>query len=310
MQGESVEQVVRTTYAPAVPVNLAQVLSPLRRGTFDPTMRTDDRGIWRTMRTPQGAATLLLAQRGAVVEATAWGDGAEWAIASVPALLGAGDDWSELDLSSHVKLAEVLRVNPGLRLTRTELVFEALVPAVLEQKVTGDEARRAWRWLLAKYGEPAPGPAPEGMRVFPPADVWRMIPSWDWHRAGVGPQRSATIMRVTAVAASIERTLGLGRGGAEVERKLRSIVGVGVWTAAETMQRAHGDPDSPSVDDYHLAAVVGWALIGKPVDDDGMLELLAPWAGHRQRVMRLIEVSGFRKPSFGPRMTIQDHRGH
>jgi len=117
-------------------------------------------------------------------------------------------------------------------------------------------------------------------------------------------------MRVAPVAASLERTLSLGRGGAEVARRLRSIVGIGVWTAAETTQRSHGDPDSPSVGDYHLPAVVGWALIGKPVDDDGMLELLDPWAGQRQRIMRLIEVSGFRKPTFGPRMTIQDHRFH
>ena len=92
--------------------------------------------------------------------------------------------------------------------------------------------------------------------------------------------------------------------------KLRSLPGVGVWTAAETTQRSHGDPDSPSVGDFHLPALVGWALIGKPVDDDGMLELLEPWAGHRQRIMRLIGVSGFRKPAFGPRMTIQDHRWH
>ena len=117
-------------------------------------------------------------------------------------------------------------------------------------------------------------------------------------------------MRAAVVAASLERTLDRGRGGADVERALRSIPGVGVWTSAETTQRSHGDPDSPSVGDYHLPALVGWALIGKPVDDDGMLELLAPWAGHRQRIMRLIESSGFVKPRFGPRMTVQDHRGH
>jgi len=127
---------------------------------------------------------------------------------------------------------------------------------------------------------------------------------------GVGPERSATIIRAAAVAVAVERTLELGRGGPSVEGPLRSIRGVGVWTAAETMQRAHGDPDSPSVGDYHVPALVGWALIGKPVDDDGMLELLEPWAGHRQRVVRLIGASGFEKPKFGPRMTIQDHRGH
>ena len=41
-----------------------------------------------------------------------------------------------------------------------------------------------------------------------------------------------------------------------------------------------------------------------------MLELLEPWRGHRQRVVRMLQLSGFRKPSFGPRMTIQDHRRH
>lgn len=305
-----VDQPLQTTYAPSEPVDLRLTLSPLRRGLFDPTMRTDDRGTWRTMRTPLGACTLLLAERAGAIEARAWGPGAEWAIEAVPELCGAGDDWSALDLATQPALAEVWRRTPGIRLTRTQLVYEALLPAVLEQKVTSEEARRAWRWLLAKYGDSAPGPAPDGMRVFPSAEVWRRVPSWDWHRAGVGPQRSATIMRVSAVAASIERTLSLSRGGAEVESRLTSLVGVGVWTAAETMQRAHGDPDSPSVGDYHLASIVGWALIGKPVDDDGMLELLEPWRGHRHRVVRLIYASGFRKPRFGARMTIQDHRGH
>ena len=301
---------MRSTYAPRHPVNLQQTLRPLGRGTLDPTLRWEGSAVWRTMNTPDGAATLHLVATADGIRATAWGAGAERAIAGVPELCGEGDDWSELDVSSTPFLAEALRRSPGLRLLRTNAVFEALIPAILEQKVTGIEARRAWRQLITKYGEVAPGPAPEGMRVFPSADVWRRIPSWDWHRAGVGPQRSETAVRVSRVASSLERTLTLGRGGVEVATKLRSLPGVGIWTAAETTQRSHGDPDSPSVGDYHLPAVVGWALIGKPVDDDGMLELLAPWAGHRQRIMRLIAVSGFRKPTFGPRMTIQDHRGH
>ena len=297
-----------TTYAPERRVDIVQTLSPLRRGSGDPTFRTDATGIWRTQRTPQGPATLHLAAEASGVRATAWGPGAEWAIDGVPELLGCGDDWTELDVSGSRLLADSLHRNPGLRLPRTRQVFEAMLAAVLEQKVTSREARIAWRYLLTRYGEEPPGPAPAGMRVFPSSEVWKRVPSWEWHKAGVGPQRSDTVMRVTSVASSLERTLDLGRGGAEVERKLRSILGIGVWTAAETMQRAHGDPDSPSVGDYHLPALVGWALIGTPVDDDGMLELLEPWRGHRQRVMRLITASGFTKPKFGPRMTIQDHR--
>ncbi|MGV8877108.1 MAG: DNA-3-methyladenine glycosylase family protein [Rhodoglobus sp.] len=300
----------RTSFAPGRPVDVRATLQPLRRGSGDPTMRVDESGTWRTMLTPHGAATLHVVQQQSHVDCTAWGAGAEWAIAAVPELLGQGDDWQGLDVSALPFAAEAQRRNPGLRLTRTTLVFEALVMAILEQKVTGIEAKRAWRLLVTAHGTPAPGPAPAGMRVVPAPQGWAQIPSWQWHRAGVGPQRSATVMRATRVAASLERTADWGRGGARVHRALQSIVGVGVWTAAETAQRAHGDPDSPSVGDYHLAAAVGWALIGEPVDDERMLELLEPWRGHRQRVVRLIMASGFRKPMFGPRMTIQDHRGH
>lgn len=299
-----------TTYAPAVPVDVALTLRPLQRGPVEPTYRVTASGIWRTLRTPHGPATLHLSHGRSAVTATAWGPGAEWAIAGVPELLGHGDDWSQLDVSGNSLLVESLRRHPGLRLLRTRQVFEMMIGAIFEQKVTGYEARRSWRVLFAKYGEPAPGPAPAGMRVSPAAETWRRIPSWEWHRAGVGPDRSTTAVRAATVAESLERTLEHGRDGSAVAPKLRSIRGVGVWTAAETTQRAHGDPDSPSVGDYHLPALVGLALIGKAVDDDGMLELLAPWAGHRQRIMRLIEVSGFVKPRHGPRMTVQDHRGH
>jgi 3-methyladenine DNA glycosylase/8-oxoguanine DNA glycosylase len=303
-----VTPVVQTRYEPAVAVDLKTTLAPLRRGVGDPTFRMVGSTVWHTLRTPDGAATIRLDADRYGVDASAWGPGAPWAIAGVPELLGEGDDWSHLDLASVPVLAETRRRNPGLRLTRTRRVFEMMLAAVLEQKVTGIEARRAWRQLLARHGERAPGPAPEGMRVFPTAALWRRVPSWEWHSAGVGPQRSATVMRVSAVADSLERTLSLGRGGSIIEAKLRSIPGIGVWTAAETMQRAHGDPDSPSFGDYHVPALVGLALAGEPVDDDGMRDLLAPWAGHRERIVRLIGLSGIRKPARGPRMTIQDHR--
>ena len=301
---------LRTEYRPKHPVSLGLTLSPLSRGGQSPTFCWDQSGLWLTLRTPTGPASLRLTARAGGISAIAWGAGAEWAIAGVPDLLGRDDDWSDLDVSGNELLADARRRSPGLRLLRTGLVLEALVPAILEQKVTSVEAWRAWRQLVTKHGEAAPGPAPSDMRVFPTAEAWRLIPSWEWHRAGVDPRRSRTVIAAASVASGLEQTIGLGRGGVDVLAKLRSVPGVGQWTAAETSQRAHGDPDSVSVGDYHLPATVGWALTGAPVDDDGMLELLEPWAGQRQRVMRLIEASGFRKPRFGPRLTIQDHRGH
>jgi 3-methyladenine DNA glycosylase/8-oxoguanine DNA glycosylase len=185
--------------------------------------------------------------------------------------------------------------------------MEALVPAVLEQKVTSTEAWQGWATLLRWYGERAPGPCPPRLRVPPDAETWRRIPSWDWHRAGVGPQRSQTIVRATRVAARLEECLELAHEVRAV--RLRTVQGVGVWTAAEVLQRACGDPDAVSVGDLHLPRLVVWALTGEVSDsDDDMLACLEPYRGHRYRVTRLLEMSGIKSPRFGPRLAPRDFR--
>ncbi|MDR2256953.1 MAG: 3-methyladenine DNA glycosylase [Arthrobacter sp.] len=97
---------------------------------------------------------------------------------------------------------------------------------------------------------------------------------------------------------------------AGLERALRSLPGIGVWTAAETLQRTHGAPDHVSFGDFHVAHFVGQALTGRRADDAGMEALLAPFAGHRQRVVRLLQASGAKNPSYGPRLAPQEHRRH
>ncbi len=305
------DRAVTSSWMPPHPIDPAQVLGPLRRGSHDPALRFQPGLIWRASRTPCGPATLCLATGpGPEIRSTAWGPGAEWATGQLPELLGTDDDWSELDTTGHPVLRDSRRAHPGLRIPRTTLVFESLVPAVLEQRVVGADARRSWRELVTRFGSAAPGPAPAGMRVPPSAVEWGRIPSWEWHRAGVDPGRAATVLAAARVADGLQRTVTRGRGGPSTVSALRTVPGIGVWTAAEIVQRAHGDPDTVSVGDYHLPALVGWALIGRPVDDDGMLELLEPWRGHRQRVMRLIECSGVRTPRFGHRAARVDHRHH
>lgn len=297
---------IRSRYEPHRSVSLRLTLGPLSQGSTDPTIQRDASGWWLTMTTPAGTASLHLTDRAGGVDAAAWGDGAEHAIAGVPALLGAEDDDTGFDPSRHPLVAELHRRTPGLRLTRAARILPFLIPTVLAQKVTAIEAKRAWRELVRRHGEPAPGPAPLGMRVAPSAAAWRKVASWEWHRAGVGPQRSDTVMRIAAVGDSLERAAD--DTIPDAMRKLRGIPGIGVWTAAETVQRSHGDPDAVSVGDFHLSKAVGWALIGERVDDDGMLELLEPWRGHRQRVVRLIEASGIGYERHGPHMTIVDNR--
>ncbi|MFF5211363.1 DNA-3-methyladenine glycosylase family protein [Streptosporangium sp. NPDC000396] len=291
-------------WCPGGPLDLELTLRPHRRGSGDPAWRkTSDGAVWRTSRTPDGPGTLRVAARGGHVLGEAWGPGAEWLLETLPALLGADDDVSGF-VPEHEVVRDAARRHEGLRIGRTFRVLEALVPAVLEQKVVSREAWRAWRWLLGRYGEPAPGPAPEGMRVFPEPEVWRSIPSWDWHRAGAEAVRARTIANAARHAAKLEAA----GGSAGVDRLLRALPGIGVWTSAEVRQRSHGDADAISVGDYHLPSLVGWSLTGRRADDAGMLRLLAPYRGHRHRVSKLLELGGERPPARGPRMPARDYR--
>jgi len=304
---QSQEALVREWRAP-FPISVRLSLSVHARGGGDPTYRIDAAGaVWRTSLTPNGPATLrVLPERGLDIAAAAWGPGAAWLLDTLPEQLGAADQRDGFDPAPHPLVRELAARHPGLRIGRSLRVMEALVPAVLEQKVVSLEAHRAWRILLTKFGIPAPGPAPRGMRVFPPPRVWARIPSWEWHGAGVEMVRARTIGRACGVAGRLEEIVTLGP--AEASRRLQLLPGIGVWTAAEAMQRAFGDPDAVSVGDYNLPKLVGWALAGQRVDDDGMLELLAPFAGHRYRVTRLLEFSGLRPPRRGPRMSVRDYR--
>jgi 3-methyladenine DNA glycosylase/8-oxoguanine DNA glycosylase len=301
---------LRRDWLAPFPVDVRLVLGAHRRGGGDPAYRAAaDGSVWRTSLTPLGPGTLRVTARpaagGTQVSARAWGPGAQWLLGALPDLLGARDQPGGFT-PAHPLLREVARRHPGLRIGRTGRVLEALVPAVLEQKVVGLEAFRAWRLLLRQFGLPAPGPAPAGMRVCPPAATWAAIPSWEWHRAGVEGIRAATIKGAARLAGRLEQLAELPAG--EADRRLRSLPGIGPWTSAEVRQRACGDPDAVSVGDYNLPSAVGWALAGRIVDDDGMLELLAPYPGHRHRAARLIELSGIRPPRRGHRMSVRDYR--
>ena len=288
---------------------LGAILSSFRRGGGDPTLRTSGRWAgewWVAWPTPQGPVTARFEQvTERRIEVSTWGGGATWLLERAYGLLGGDDDVSGF-VPHHPVVAEAWRRLPGWRVPRSGLVVHALVPAVIEQKVTGQEAFSGQRRLVRKYGTPAPGPGGQlGLVVAPDAAGWARIPSWEWLRASVDAARSDTVMRALVSPGRLEECADLPL--AEAHRRLRSIPGIGVWTAAEVAQRALGDPDSPSFGDYHVAKNIGWALVGEEVDDDGLAELLEPYAGHRYRVQRLLELAGLRRPRRGARMSPRTH---
>src|SRR5699024_10956145 len=311
---------------PGVAVDVGQNFAPLVRGTADPTAATNNGVSWLSFQpASSGPVTVAIHHPRSKVEAAEirydiWAEQDDVSIAAVidymPVLLGVDEPslaaWAAfdevLDQTAHLLPAAVLearRQHPGMRLMATGQLVEELFTVVLEQKVTQQQARASWRWLVNTFGQPSPAgePAP---RLAPSPQAVLEIASWQWHAGWVQPFLARTLQTVASRARALQR---LAHEPLEVIiRGLGTLRGIGPWTIAETLQRTHGAADLVSVGDFHLAHHIGEALTGRRTDDTGMLELLVPWAGHRQSLVRLIYASGMRFSRFGPRMAATDFR--
>jgi hypothetical protein len=272
---------LETVVRPRLPVDLRLTLGPLRRGPGDPTNLIDRRGSWwRATRTPEGPATACYAPEGNGIRVVAWGPGAGWCLDAAPELLGARDS----------------------RIPRSQAVFEALLPSILEQKVTGREAHNAFAAIVRAWGEPAPGPVP--LRLQPAPEALAVTPYWAFHPLGVERKRTAAIQMAASRASKVEETVAMP--ALDAHRRLQALPGVGPWTSAEVAIVALGDADAVSVGDFHLPHLVSYALTGeRRGTDERMLELLAAWPGHRGRVLRLLTRSGRYPDRRGPRMAVR-----
>jgi 3-methyladenine DNA glycosylase/8-oxoguanine DNA glycosylase len=283
------------------PLDLDATLGVLQRGPSDPTIRWGAGEVWRAARTPDGPASLRLRLRGASLLADAWGPGAGWTIEHAPSLVGF-DDQPDAFLPANRLLADLHRHHPGLRLGRTGLVFEALLPTILEQKVPSVEAYASYAQLVRALGEHAPGDAD----LLLPPEPARLLatPYWAVHRFGIERRRFAVIQMVAARARRLEATVDMDP--VQARRVLTTLPGIGPWTAAEVSVVAYGDRDAVSLGDYHLPHQVAWGLAGEVRGSEArMLELLEPYRGHRARVIRLLTLGGIQAPRFGPRMRLR-----
>lgn len=285
------------------PLDLHRTLWPVRRGATDPSTRLRSDGVWRATRTPAGPGTEFLRLSGGALHVAAWGPGAEWLVEHAPALVGELDDDRDF-APDHPLLRDLRHRHPGLRIARTEAVFEATAASILEQRVTNREAWQGWRAMVRALGEPAPGPLPG---LFVPPDPARVIATQypAFHTYGVERGRAETVRRAAAHACRLEEALDLPLDAARL--RLRALPGIGHWTAAEVTLVAMGDPDAVPVGDYHLPHVVSWAFTGEPRgSDERMLELLEPYRGHRARVLRLLLVAGIAPPRRAPHLPLRD----
>ena len=177
------------TWSPRHPTDLLQTIGALRRGGGDPTYHRDERGaVWRTTRTDEGVATLRYTQPASdELRCEGWGPGARAGVAAAPELLGERDDPGGFEPGIRL-LDDAHRRNPGLRIPRTGRVFEALAPAILEQKVdhaAGARLVAAARLAVRRRRSRAD---PAARCEWPPSpERWASIPTWEWHTRGRRP---------------------------------------------------------------------------------------------------------------------------
>jgi 3-methyladenine DNA glycosylase/8-oxoguanine DNA glycosylase len=282
-------------------VDPALTLAELGKGPRDPTIRFEREVVWRALRTEAGLATTRIAPAADGWRVSAWGPGSEAALSAIPRLLGAEDDPSalELPLGRLRNLAERFR---GMRFGRTDAVWPSLIPAICGQKVTAAQAHRTYFGIVRRWGVEAPGPG--GLHLPPGPEVVATLPYYELHPVGLEQRRAVTLIRAAEGAPQLEEATSMPPGQALA--RLRSIPGIGAWTAAEVARPAFGDPDAVTLEDFHIPNMVCWALAGEPRgDDERMLELLEPYRGHRARVVRILKRAGIHPPKYGPRLAPQ-----
>ncbi|MER7456991.1 DNA-3-methyladenine glycosylase 2 family protein [Micromonospora sp. NPDC126480] len=297
------EPSARRTLRPPVEYRLAASVRSLTFSPYDPCARLAAGTFWWATRTPAGPATLALRPGAGELLAEGYGPGADWVVERADAIAGLRDDltgFAEL-AATHPVVADLAARHRGLRMPATGQVFPRLLRAILEQKVTGKEAYRAYAATVRHFRAAAPGPLQPLLLPPEPAAV-ADTPYWVFHPFGVEQRRADTLRRAAAAADRLERCAD----SAEATRRLTAITGIGPWTAAEVVRVAYGDPDAVSVGDYHVPNTVAWALAGEArADDARMLALLEPFRGHRGRVCVLLEAGGVQAPKFGPRAPIR-----
>jgi 3-methyladenine DNA glycosylase/8-oxoguanine DNA glycosylase len=256
-------------------------------GLGDPCLHVLADGIWRATRTPDGLASQRLrGVGGCSVRVDAWGPGAAWLVERAPALCGALDR-PEGFRPDQPLLRHLAHAHPGLRIGRSDAIFETALFVTLEQKIATREAWRNWRLLVRALGEPAPGPSGMDLWAPPPPERVAATPYEVFHRFGIERRRAETLRRLAVVAHRLEETVELALDVAY--QRFQAIVGVGPWTAARIAMLALGDADAVFPGDLHLPHLVSSALAGeRRGSDERMLELLEPYRGHRARVVRLL----------------------
>lgn len=250
-------------------------------------------------------------QSGGDVDAEAWGAGADWLLDRLPQWLGADDDLAGFDPALDDRVARLWRQHGRFRLAAIGVIWQELLLVIIGQRVASGSAIQSWIKMCHRWSEPAPGPCE--LMLPPDPAVIAAVPYTAMHEIGIERRRADAINIAARRANRLEEAASMT--AADAVTRLTALPGLGMWTATATLAVSLGDPDTVIVGDYGMPTLANYFFTGDarrlPPEPDGdriMLEHLAPWTGHRHRVMRLLMASGVSVPRRAPRARNPDIR--
>jgi AraC family transcriptional regulator of adaptative response / DNA-3-methyladenine glycosylase II len=172
-------------------------------------------------------------------------------------------------LATDPSLAPLVSRRPGLRVPGAWDGFELAMRAVLGQQITVAGAVQLAGRMVAQYGEPLRRSDDDGLsHVFPePAALARAKLT----SLGMPASRAATLSAIAVAVVANPDLLGAHLGLEEAIKRLRSIRGVGEWTAQYIALRQLREPDA------------------FPAADIGLLRAFADEEGRRPAASELLE---------------------
>jgi AraC family transcriptional regulator of adaptative response / DNA-3-methyladenine glycosylase II len=205
-------------------------------------------------------------------------------VARVRRLFDLGADIGTIDqhLSADPALAKLVAQRPGLRAPGGWDGFEIAVRAVLGQQISVVAARRLAGELVQVQGRSVPRSFrihPALSHVFPAA---KRLASSSFLELGMPAARLATLKAIAEAVITDPDLFSPLRGADETIARLKSIRGIGEWTAQYVALRALRDMDAfPATD---IGLLRGAASLGgtraTPVNLLGRAESWRPWRAY------------------------------
>jgi AraC family transcriptional regulator of adaptative response / DNA-3-methyladenine glycosylase II len=186
----------------------------------------------------------------------------------------------EAHLAQDALLQPAIRQAPGLRVPGAFEPFELAVRAVLGQQVSVAGATTLAGRLAARFGQPASTPYSGALLHFPTPEALAALPPESLAQIGLPRARAATLVALARFTADGGLRFAPGISLEETVTRLKTVPGIGEWTAQYIALRALRFPDAFPAGDLGLQKAASDTPGGR-LDERGLQSRSAAWAPWR-----------------------------